>query len=135
MAFATLMGGLFLIFVGQWPGIARRAHLDDSVPFEALVGASMLAILFIYPLVAYILAIVVQLVLKLIRSERQGLFVRYAIFWAMLAASPLWMAQGLLQIFVGQGIFTELSEFVAFFAFVGIAMLGLRSLPTTHEAS
>ena len=42
---ALLMGTLGLYFVAQWPGHARAAALDPSVPLQARLGGALLALL------------------------------------------------------------------------------------------
>ena len=53
-ALATLFGGCGLLFVAQLPGLARAAYVDPAVPFEARLGASLLGLMFVLPLVFYL---------------------------------------------------------------------------------
>ncbi len=55
-ALATVMGAGLLLFVAQWPRLAREAHLDPSVPLDARMGGALLALLFMLPLALYALA-------------------------------------------------------------------------------
>lgn len=50
-----LMLGCGLIFIAQWPRLAREAHLDEEVPLDALLAGALFAWVFIAPLVFYAL--------------------------------------------------------------------------------
>ena len=95
-ALATLMAALALIFLGQWPGLMRATRLDPSVPFDARVGGALMGLLFLAPLIAYGLAALVRLVARALGG--QGTW-----FWALLAASPLMLVQGLVAGLIGPG--------------------------------
>lgn len=94
-ALAYLMVACGLIFVAQWPRLAREAHLDDAVPLQALLGGAILGWLFIAPLLFYGLAFVAHLVLRAIGQRSTPFTARLATFWALLAVSPLFLLLGL----------------------------------------
>lgn len=102
-ALAVLMGACVLIFVGQWPRIAREAHLDPSVGFDARFAGALFAWLLMAPLIFYVLALIVHGALRLAGRPASGFAVRMGLFWGLLAASPLFLLTGLTAGFVGAG--------------------------------
>lgn len=114
-ALAYLAGACLMIFVAQWPRLARIAHYDDAVPFEALVWGALMGWLFIAPLLFYGLAGLAHLGARFAGWPSTGLRARLALFWSLLAASPLWLLHGALTGFLGTGTPTRVA---------GLAMLG-----------
>lgn len=100
-ALVYLMGACFITFVSQWPVLSRAAYLDPSVPLEARLGASLLVLLFIAPLIAYAVAALSHVVMRLFGGQGSFFTARMAMFWAMLATAPLMLLYGLLVGFVG----------------------------------
>ena len=124
-ALAILMAGCLVMFVAQWPGLSRAAFEDPSIPLEARLGGALMGWLFIAPLALYILAALTQLVARVFGSSATGYATRMALFWAVLAASPLWLLSGLVAGFIGPGIAFNLTGLVAGVAFLGIWTAGL----------
>jgi hypothetical protein len=91
-----LMLACVLIFVAQWPGVTRAAQLDPSVPLQARLGGVLMAVLFVLPLIAYALAFLIWLALRLV-GPVSAYGVRLALFWAVLAITPLMLAQAALS--------------------------------------
>lgn len=102
-ALATLMGAAGLIFVAGWPQAARMAHLDPSVPLDARLGGSLMAVLFLLPLFCYVLAALSHLVAKVLGGKGSFFGARMALFQALLAIAPLMLLQGLVAGFIGPG--------------------------------
>ena len=102
-ALAVLMGACVLIFVAQWPKLARDAHLDPSVGFDARFAGALFAWLLMAPLIFYVLALIVHGALRLVGRPATGFAVRMGLFWGLLAASPLFLLTGLTAGFVGPG--------------------------------
>jgi len=100
---AAAMGACALIFVAQWPRLAREAHLAPEVPLEARLGAALLGLVFVLPLFLYVVARVSQLLLRLARWRIAGPDARIALFWALLCLTPLLLLHGLAVGFLGQG--------------------------------
>ncbi len=100
-ALASLMGACALILVGQLPFLQRQAVLDPSVPFDARVGGALMGLIFFLPLVAYLLAGLLHLGLRALGGRGRGFDTRMAVFWGMLAASPLFLLNGLLRGMLG----------------------------------
>ena len=61
-ALATLIGACLLIFVAQWPGLARAAYVDPAIPLDARMGGALLGTLFLLPPIAYAVAALSHLV-------------------------------------------------------------------------
>lgn len=102
-ALATLMGASVLIFVAQWPGLSRAAHFDPSVPLDARLSGALLATIFMLPLLAYTFAAGSHLVARLLGGKGSWFSARLALFWAMLAISPMMLFNGLVAGFIGAG--------------------------------
>jgi hypothetical protein len=103
-ALATIMGASVLIFVAQGPRLAREAHLDPSVPLDARLGGALMACLFIVPLLAYGVAAISHIVARALGGKGTWYGARLALFWALLAATPLMLLHGLVSGFLGQGV-------------------------------
>jgi hypothetical protein len=97
------MGACLLVFVSQWPVLSRQAYLDPSVPLDARMGGALMAWLFIVPLAAYVMAAASHLLAKVGGGRGTWFGARLALFWALLAASPLWLLNGLVAGFIGPG--------------------------------
>jgi hypothetical protein len=102
-ALATLMGSCALIFVAQWPDMARQAAAHPDVPLDARVGGSLMAVIFMLPLFLYFMAWIVSLVGRALGGRASGFAVRMALFQALLAASPLFLLNGLVRGMTGPG--------------------------------
>jgi hypothetical protein len=102
-ALAVLMGACLLIFISQWPGLARAAHFDPSVPLDARMGGALMATLFLLPPIAYALAAISHLAARAMGGRGTGYGARMALFWSLLAVSPLMLLQGLVRGFLGEG--------------------------------
>ncbi|WP_101069134.1 YIP1 family protein [Roseovarius salinarum] len=101
-ALALLMSGCAVVFVAQWPRLAREAHLTDQA-LNALMAGTLMAVMLILPLLLYALAFVSLGVLRALGRPVTGHATRLALFWAFLAASPLTLLHGLTAGFIGPG--------------------------------
>ena len=101
-ALVILIGACIVVFVAQWPRLAREAHLSEQA-LNPLLGASLMAWLFIAPLLLYALALLTHGVARLLGGRGSAFGARMALFWAFLAASPLILLHGLVAGFVGPG--------------------------------
>lgn len=102
-ALAVLLGACLLIFVAQWPALSRAAHLDPSVPLDARLGGALMGTLFLVPLLAYLLAAVSHLAARAMGGRGSWFGARMALFWSLLAVSPVMLLQGLVVGFIGAG--------------------------------
>lgn len=92
-----------LIFVAQWPRLAREAALAENGDLMLLVGGALMGWLFIAPLAFYGLAALSRLAAALFGGRGTWYSARMALFWSLLAASPLWLLHGLVAGFMGPG--------------------------------
>lgn len=122
---ATLIIACFLNFVAQWPVHARAAALDPSIPLEARLGGALMAWLFIVPLAAYVVAAGTHVIARLVGGKGSWFGARLALFWALLAASPLWLLNGLVGGMIGPGPGLSAVGLVAFFTFAAFWGFGL----------
>ncbi|UWQ80947.1 YIP1 family protein [Leisingera sp. S132] len=97
-----LLAGCVLTFVAQMPKLAREAHLTGQ-ELNMLLGGSLLALVFIAPLLLYVLALVAHWIALAMGGHGDAYRARLALFWAFLAASPLMLLNGLVAGFIGQG--------------------------------
>ena len=126
LALMYLMLSCLLVFVGQWPRLAREAHLAGG-DVQPLIGASLLAWLFVMPLALYVIAGLVHLVSRLVRRPISPFAARMALFWGLMAAVPLWLLNGLTAGLVGAGPALTIVGAAAFGAFLWFVTAGLRA--------
>ncbi|WP_299725833.1 YIP1 family protein [uncultured Tateyamaria sp.] len=98
-----LMAACVVIFIAQTPYQAREAHLDESVPFQARLYWSAFLWIFLFPLVMYALAGLVWLLARVIPQAPSGYEIRVALFWALLASTPIVLLLGLTAGMIGPG--------------------------------
>lgn len=101
-ALAYLMAACLMMFIAQWPRLARQAHINGE-ELNALLGANLLSFVFIAPLLFYIVAGIARLIGRVLGGNGTGYGARLALFWALLATSPLQLLYGLTAGFVGPG--------------------------------
>ncbi|NKX36750.1 YIP1 family protein [Rhodobacteraceae bacterium R_SAG4] len=99
---AFVMGACVLMFIAQMPRLAREAHLTGQ-ELNMLLGGALLGIIFIAPLALYALAMISHFLMRMIGGQGDGYCGRLALFWAMLASSPLLLLNGLVAGFIGPG--------------------------------
>ena len=126
-ALVTVFLACFLIFIAQWPRLSRDAYLTGQELQPMLAGA-LLGWIFIAPLALYGLAGLTHFVAR--RMGGQGTYTeaRMALFWALLAASPLWLIWGLVAGFMGPGPVLDAVGIVALLAFLGVWAAALYSV-------
>ena len=124
LAYVSLACGL--IFVSQWPVQARTAHLEGADLQELLAG-SLMAWIFLAPLLLYGLALLVHWASRLLCHPVGAFASRMALFWALVAAVPLWLLNGLTAAFVGRGPALALVGALGFGSFVLFWWAGLRA--------
>lgn len=99
---AVLTGGCALSFVAQWPRLAREAHLGGP-DLEARMGGALFGWMVVAPLALYAIAGLAHLACRALGGRGSGADSRFALFWALLAASPLALLHGLAAGFAGPG--------------------------------
>lgn len=102
-ALAYLMAACALIFVAQWPRLSREAYLNREVPLEALLAGALQGIVIYLPLLLYGVAALSHLLARLLGGRGSWLGARLALFWTLLASTPLFLLHGLVAGFLGPG--------------------------------
>lgn len=124
-ALAILMAACLLIFVAQWPRLARDAHMQEGIGLDALMAGALFGWIFIAPLLAYGLAAGSHLLARAMGGQGTWADARMALFWALLAAAPLWLLSGLVAGLIGPGPALGLTGFAALAAFLIFWIAGL----------
>lgn len=101
-ALAILMAGCVLVFVAQTPRLAREAHLTGQ-ELNMLLGGALLAWVIIAPLIFYVLAAISHVCAWALGGRGDWYGARMALFWSLLASSPLLLLHGMVAGFVGPG--------------------------------
>ena len=133
-ALAILMGACFLIFIAQWPRLSREAFVSDAVALDGLMAGALFGWVIIAPLFFYTVALLVHWILKALGRASTGYMSRVALFWALLAAAPMWLISGLMTGFIGESLGTSMLAVVALGSFVvfwasGVIEIAKRPVP------
>ena len=124
-ALAYLMGGCAIVFVSDWPGLAREAHVTGD-DLSQLLSYSLLGWIFIWPLLFYGIAALVHLVAKVFGGKGTFYTARLAVFWSLLATAPASLLYGLAKGFNGaEHPGTSLAGMIWLGAFAVIGVLSL----------
>ena len=124
LALVYLVLACGLIFVGQWPRLAREAHLTGA-ELEPMIGGALMAWVFLMPVVLYALGWLVALGFRAARRPVGAFGSRMALFWALVAALPLWLLHALTAAMVGPGPALGIVGALAFGAFAAFWIAGL----------
>lgn len=127
----VLMAAMLVFLIAQAPQHARAAQLDPSVPLEARIGGSLLAVMFVMPLLAYALAALVSLVSRISPRPIAAEDSRLALFWALLAVAPAMLLSGLVAGLIGPGPALLLTRAIAGIGFLVIWGAGIAALART----
>ncbi len=113
-AIAYIMASCILIFIAQGPRLSRQAAgfetAESAVPRDLTVMLSyeLFAWIIIWPLIFYAIAALVHIIAKVFRAKGSFYTARLAMFWALLASTPLLLLHGLSAGFIGPGPQTNL---------------------------
>lgn len=124
LALVYLILACGMIFVGQWPRLARDSYLTGA-ELQPMIGGALMAWVFMMPVVLYALGWLVALAFRLARRPVGPFGSRMALFWALVAALPLWLLHALTAAMVGPGPALDLVGAAAFGAFAAFWMAGL----------
>jgi len=104
-AAAFLLFGCFLIFVAQWPRLNRESLVaaEGAAPLQAQLGITFFAMMAIWPILAYGIAGLSHLIARALGGRGSWYSARLALFWALLASTPVWLFHGLVAGFIGPG--------------------------------
>lgn len=125
-ALAILMAAALIMFVAQWPAAARMAHFNPAIPLEGRLAGPLTSVVFVMPLLAYAIAAASHVILRAFGATGSFWSARVALFWAMLAVSPLMLLQGLIAGLVGPGAGLTAVGIVVFGVFMWFWVSGLR---------
>lgn len=125
-ALAYLMAGCVVVFIAQLPRLAREAHLTGQ-DLDMLMGATLMSWVFIAPLALYVLAGLSHLMARLVGGKGTGYGARLALFWALLASSPLMLLNGLVAGFIGPGLELQIIGLVWLLVFGWFWIAGLMT--------
>ena len=123
--FSFLVAALIVMFVAQWPRLSREAFLNEGVPLAGLMLGTGLAMAAMIP-VFYLLAGLATLLMRPLGGRGDWYGGRLALFWALLAAAPLVLLQGLTAGFIGPGIQLTVVSVLVSLVFVLIWGAGLK---------
>lgn len=101
-ALAILMASCIVMVVAQTPRLARQAHMEGQ-ELDMLIGATLMAWVIIAPLLLYGLAALTHLLARAVGGRGDWYGARLALFWSLLASSPLLLLHGLVAGFIGPG--------------------------------
>ncbi|MHA6261917.1 YIP1 family protein [Arenibacterium sp. CAU 1754] len=101
-ALAILMAFCALVFVAQMPRLSREAHLTGQ-DLNMLMGSTLMAWIFIAPLLLYGIAALSHLVARIFGGSGTWYGARIALFWSLLASVPIMLLHGLVAGFIGAG--------------------------------
>ncbi|MFP1645562.1 YIP1 family protein [Pontitalea aquivivens] len=131
-ALSILLAALAVIFVAQWPRLSRIAHLDPDQPLTGLMLGTGLAALAALP-AFYLLAGASHVIARAFFGGRGSFYgARLALFWALLAASPLMLLQGLVAGFIGAGAQLTFVSAAVGVVFAAIWLAALRVAEFEH---
>lgn len=130
-AIAYLMIACLLVFVGQWPRLARTAHLEGT-EFTQLAAYEFFGWLILWPLLFYFAAFLLHQILRLTGSALASWEVRTVIFWSLLAAVPMGLLYGLLNGFVGSSPGTQIVGAIWIAGFLLFTVQGIREASASH---
>ena len=101
-ALAFVMAGCTVVFMSQWPVLARQAHLEKQ-DLNMLLGAALLAWIILAPLLLYCLSGLTHIGGLLLGRKGSAFAARLALFWSLLASRALMLLNGLVGGFIGKG--------------------------------
>jgi len=124
-ALVILVAGCAVMFLAQWPRLSRVAHLTGQ-DLQMLLAGSLFGLLFILPLVLYHAAWLSRGIVWISGGKTTGYSARLALFWALLAASPIVLLWGLVAGFIGEGAQLKAVGLVWLVVFLWFWIAGLR---------
>lgn len=101
-ALAFLMASCIIVFFAQLPRLSREAHLSGQ-DLNVMLGGTLLAWIFIAPLLLYAIAGLTHLLARAVGGKGSWYGARLALFWSLLASTPVLLLHGLVAGFIGNG--------------------------------
>ncbi|THH38557.1 YIP1 family protein [Aliishimia ponticola] len=121
---AYLIAGCALMFLAQLPRLAREAHLTEG-DLNMMMGGALLGWLMIAPLAFYLIAGISHVIALIFGGQGSFYTARLALFWALLAAAPIFLLLGLVLGFIGAGVQSTLVGSLWLLCFVAFWGTGL----------
>lgn len=131
-AIVYLMVSCFLIFVAQWPRLRRVAEGFEPSPwppevnFEGMMTYTFFTAVVVLPLLMYGVAGLSHIVAKVFGGKGSWYGARLALFWTLLATSPMILFYGLVRGLIGAGTQAFLVGAIGGLAFLFIWVQALR---------
>ena len=132
-ALAILMGACAILFIARWPALARQAHIEEQ-ELNMLLGGTLMATIFLAPLLFYTLALIAHWIARVFRGQGPAYNARLALFWSLLASSPLVLLNGLVAGFIGPGLELTLVGLLWFAVFMWFWLAGMVAAYRGAEA-
>lgn len=131
-ALMFVMAFCVVAFIAQLPGLARRAHLE-GLELNMLMGGALMGTVIILPLVFYLLAFVSYGAARLVGGHGTSYGARLALFWALVASTPLVLLNGLVAGLIGSGPALTVVGIVWFGVFLWFWLAGLSQAQRRQE--
>lgn len=131
-AIAYLMAACVLIFVSQGPRLSRQAAGFDLVPgteardLTELLSYALFSWVMLAPIALYGVAALTHMLAKVLGGKGSFYSARLALFWSLLAATPVLLLYGLTAGFVGPGVQAQLVGAIWVAGFCWIWLQSLR---------
>jgi len=123
-ALIFLMIACLIFFVASTPRLAREAFLSGA-ELNMTLGGSLMAWLFVAPLILYVLAGITHVIARALGGQGSAYDSRIALFWGLLASTPLILLDGLTAGFIGNGPERTIVGFIWFVCFLWFWISGL----------
>ncbi|MEP3345991.1 MAG: YIP1 family protein [Litoreibacter sp.] len=129
----TGLGWLFaaciLFFVALLPSLARTSHLSNGdAPLFGLALGTFFGTLLLAPIFFYVVASMSHLVAKAFGGQGTPTDARLAMFWGLLASTPLVLFQGLVKAMIGAGLQANMVALASFAVFLWVWINSLIEL-------
>ncbi|THD83027.1 YIP1 family protein [Aliigemmobacter aestuarii] len=132
-AFSLLVVFLIVAFIAQWPRASRVAFESPDTPIEPQLLAIALGLLATIP-VWYLLAVLARLVARAMGGRGSFYGARIALFWALVAVSPVMLLHGLVAGMIGPGPALTAVGLVTVVAFLWFWISGMREAEQSGAA-
>lgn len=124
-AIAYVMAACLMIYVAQWPRLKRAEQFesygaDGASDFQMNAGIAFFAMIIVWPLALYCIAAITHLIAKIFRAKGTHYSARLALFWSVLATTPVLLLHGLTVGLIGAGPAANLVGGVWLIAFIAI---------------
>lgn len=126
-----LLAGCFIVFMSLLPAaIEGGPQWPAEAPREMRVANTLFAWIFLAPLLFYLLAGLVHLPARLFGGRGSFRTSRAALFWTVLAVSPLMLLRGMVTAIGGSGAQLAVMDWVVGLAFCALWSISLFEAET-----